>query len=343
MVFVRRGLSLIIEAMKKILVTGGAGYVGAVLVPKLLRKGHTVEVLDLFLYGDETLFPASYLDSGRLVLTKGDLRDSRLVTKSVQGTACIIHLAGISNDPSSDLDPGLTREVNIDATRWLIDAARDAGVSRFINASSSSVYGIKDEANVTEELPLEPLTVYSESKVVIEEYLRERRGKMIGVSIRSATVCGFSPRMRLDLTVNILTHHALKKGKVTVFGGSQKRPNIHIEDITDLYRDLIDMPSDRIDGMEFNACGANHTVMDLARLVKETVRPDAPIEVVATNDLRSYHISAGKIERELGFVPRRSIEDAVRDVARGFEENWIPNPDDDRHYNVRTMKKILQG
>ena len=329
--------------MKKIFVTGGAGYVGAVLVPKLLRAGHAVEVFDLFLYGDDTLFPSSYLNSGQLVLTRGDLRDQSLVKSRVRGVDCVIHLAGISNDPSSDLDPGLTREVNIDATCALIDAARDAGVSRFINASSSSVYGIKEEANVTEELPLEPLTVYSESKVAIEQYLHEKRGKMVAVSIRSATVCGFSPRMRLDLTVNILTHHALKKGKVTVFGGSQKRPNIHIEDITDLYRDLIDAPAEAIDGKEFNACGANHTVMDLALLVKKTVRPDAPIDVVSTNDLRSYHISGGKIERELGFSPRHTIEDAVRDVARGFEENRIPNPDDDRHYNVRTMKKILQA
>jgi len=190
--------------MKKILVTGGAGYVGSALVPKLLHDGQAVRVLDLCLYGDERLFPVQYLKSGQLEVTRGDLRDDRLVETALHDVDCVIHLAGISNDPSSDLDPALTREVNIDATKRLIDAARDKGVTRFINASSSSVYGIKEEANVTEDLPLEPLTVYSESKVAIEEYLRGHRGRMAAISIRSATVCGFSPRLRLDLTVNIL-------------------------------------------------------------------------------------------------------------------------------------------
>jgi len=327
--------------MKNVLVTGGAGYVGAILVPKLVNKGYQVKVLDLFLYADEKLFPAEMVKNKKLTLIRGDLRDKTVVKKALEGIDCIIHLAGISNDPSSDLDPELTKKVNIEGTKAMIDMARDQGIARFINASSSSVYGIKEEADVTETLPLEPLTVYSESKVAIEDYLRAKRGKMTAVSIRSATVCGYSPRMRLDLTVNILTHHAVTKGKISVFGGVQKRPNIHIEDISDLYCQLIETPANLIDGKEFNACGGNHTVMALAELVKSTVAPKATIEVVPTNDLRSYHVSAKKIKEVLGFEPKRSIADAIKDVAKAFNDHTIANPDDDAHYNVRTMKRIL--
>jgi nucleoside-diphosphate-sugar epimerase len=323
--------------MKNILVTGGAGYVGAVLVPKLLKKGYRVTVLDLFLYANETLFN----QSDNLKLVVGDLRDEALVKRTLKGIDCVIHLAGISNDPSSDLDPELTREVNINATERLIEFCKEAKIQRFINASSSSVYGIKDEPEVTEDLPLEPLTVYSESKVAIENYLREHRGNMTAVSIRSATVCGFSPRMRLDLTVNILTHHAVLKNKITVFGGIQKRPNIHIQDITDLYAFMITAPAEKIDGKEFNVCGSNATVMELAELVQETVAPHSLIEVVPTNDLRSYHISSDKIKKELGFSATHSVGEAIQEVAKAFKEKVISQPELDCYYNVKTMKRVL--
>jgi len=323
--------------MHKILVTGGAGYVGAVLLPKLARAGHEARVLDLFLYAEPEIF------SEEIKVFRGDLRDRELVRKALRGCDTVIHLAGISNDPSSDLDPQLTRDVNIQASEWLIDDAREMGVKRFINASSSSVYGIKEDPEVTEELPLEPLTVYSESKVAIENYLEANKGGMVSVSVRSATVCGYSPRMRLDLTVNILTHHALKKGKISVFGGTQKRPNIHIEDITDFYLKLVDAPAESIDGEKFNVCGANHTVAQIAELVRSTVAPECPVEVVATNDLRSYHIASEKVRRVLGFTPKRTIDQAVRDIAAAFAKNAIPSPDDDRYYNVKVMKQELAG
>ena len=166
---------------------------------------------------------------------------------------------------------------------------------------------------------------------------------MVAVSVRSATVCGYSPRMRLDLTVNILTHHAVKKGQIRVFGGVQKRPNIHIEDITDLYAELVETPANLIDGKEFNACGANHTVMEIANLVQGAVGAQIPIRVEPTNDLRSYHISASRIARELGFVPKRTIEDAIRDVAEALADSRIADPENDIHYNVRTMKKVLSA
>lgn len=328
---------------KHVMVTGGAGYVGAILVPKLLDKGYTVGVLDLFLYADDDLFPKSAIDSGKLKIHKGDLRSKDLIEEALKGADVVINLAGVSNDPSSDLDPDLTRAVNIEATKHLIDRCRELGVERFISASSSSVYGIKEEPNVTEDLPLEPLTAYSESKVAIEDYLDKNRGRMTAVSIRSATVCGYSPRMRLDLTVNILTHHAVLKDGIKVFGGVQKRPNIHIEDITDLYTSLIETPKHLIDGKKFNACGANHTVMEIAEMVRDTVSGDVSISVETTNDLRSYHISADLIKRELGFVPKRTIKDAIQDVASALKEKRIAEPENDRHYNVRTMKRVLEG
>ncbi len=327
--------------MKTVLVTGGAGYVGAILVPKLLKKGYAVRVLDLFMYAPLDLFKE--YEGKNLTVIQADLRDKAAVKKAVAGCDAIIHLAGVSNDPSSDLDPDLTRKVNVDATIYMIEEAKAQKVERFINASSSSVYGIKEEPNVTEELSLEPLTVYSESKVLIEKYLRSHRGSMTAVSIRSATVCGYSPRMRLDLTVNILTHHAVKKGAIRVFGGSQKRPNIHIEDITDLYSQLVETPAALIDGKEYNACGANQTVMQIAEQVQQKVGAEIPISIESTNDLRSYHISGEKIRRELGYVPKKTIADAIADVSNALSDQKIANPEDDCHYNVRTMKRLLEA
>ncbi len=323
--------------MKTILVTGGAGYLGSVLVPKLLGLGHEVRVLDLCLFGGEELFAPN----PRLQLIRGDMGRRELVDGGLAGADTVIHLAGISNDPSSDLDPALTRRVNIDASKLVIDRARALGVKRFINASSSSVYGIKSEPNVTEDLPLEPLTVYSESKVAIEKYLNENRGEMVGVHVRSATICGVSPRMRLDLTINILTHHAVTKGKITVFGGSQKRPNIHIDDVSDFYCRLLEADSKVIDGREYNVCTENHTVLELAKMVKETVAPEAVIEVQSTDDLRSYHVSAERARRELGFQPKHPLSDAVRDVANAIREGKLPREADARFFNIQVMKKAL--
>lgn len=325
--------------MEKVLVTGGAGYVGAVLVPKLLELGYAVRVLDLFLFSDESIYDKCR--GPNLEVYRGNLTNTRLVQSIVHRMDYVIHLAGVSNDPSSDLNPELTREVNIRATRALIDAARELKVKRFINASSSSVYGVKEEPNVTEDLSMNPLTVYSESKVKIEEYLATHRGQMEAVSVRSATVCGYSPRMRLDLTINILTHHAIKRGKITVFGGSQKRPNIHIDDVCEFYCQLLEAPAEKINGEAFNVCGANHTVAELAQMVQATVAPEAPIETQPTDDLRSYHVSAEKARRVLGFSPRKTIINAIEDVAAAIRSGRIENPERDCHYNVRALKKLL--
>src|ERR1700728_3614509 len=276
-----------------VLVTGGAGYVGAILVPKLLAAGHTVTVLDLYLYGDEVLKPVE--DHPQLIQIKGDLRHPAVVDKALAGCDAVIHLACISNDPSFELDPALGREVNYDCSRPLVKAAKRAGVKRFIYASSSSVYGIKDETDVTEDLPLMPLTDYSKYKAMCEEVLEEEREPgFVAVTLRPATVCGYAPRLRLDLTVNILTNHAINNGRITVFGGEQLRPNLHVEDMTDLYLLLLEQPDEAINGKTWNAGYHNLKVRTIADMVREQVGPKVDIVVTPTDDHRSYHVSSEK-------------------------------------------------
>jgi nucleoside-diphosphate-sugar epimerase len=323
-----------------IYVTGGGGYVGAVLVPKLLAAGYSVKVLDLFIYGEEAL--AAVADDPALTLVRGDLRDRALLEETLPGCDAVIHLACISNDPSFELDPGLGKSINYDAFEPLVRVSRDSGVRRFIYASSSSVYGIKEEENVTENLSLEPLTDYSKFKAMCEEVLaRYQSQEFTTVTIRPATVCGYSPRLRLDLTVNILTNHAVNRGRITVFGGEQRRPNIHIEDITDLYADLLSRPVEQVAGQVWNAGYENHRVREIAEIVRKVVGEQVEIVTEPTDDLRSYHISSKKIERDLGFVPRHTIEDAVRDLVAAFNAGLIPDPMTDiRYYNIKMMQAI---
>lgn len=324
----------------KVLVTGGAGYVGSRLVPKLLARGHQVTVLDLYLYGDG-IFDDLGAPAG-LRQVKGDLRDPAAVREALRGCDAVIHLACISNDPSFDLDPALGRSINFDAFRPLVRAAREAGVARFIYASSSSVYGVKEACEVTEDLPLAPLTDYSRFKAACERVLEEeRRPGFVTCTIRPATVCGYAPRLRLDLTVNILTNHAINKGRIRVFGGSQKRPNIHIEDMTDLYGLLLDLPGARIDGRVYNAGYENHTVMEIAQIVRDQVGPATEIVVEPTDDLRSYHVSSAKIAAELGFRATHSLGDAVRDLMAAFDAGKVPNSfENTRYFNIKRMQEV---
>lgn len=327
--------------MRSVLVTGGAGYVGAVLVPKLLKAGHFVKVIDLYLYGTDVLDAVKGHPNLRQI--QGDIRDTDLLEKEIPGTDAIIHLACISNDPSYELNPNLSKTINYDAFMPLVAIAKKNKVQRFIFASSSSVYGVKETDNVTEDLDLEPLTDYSKYKALCEEHLLKEQIKDFTVLIlRPATVCGYSPRLRLDLTVNILTNHAITNNRIKVFGGGQKRPNIHIEDVTDLYVESLRYPKEKIAGKIFNAGYENHTVRQIADLVKENLaRPGIEIVVEPTNDNRSYHISSEKIQRELGFKPRHTIAGAVRDLKKAFESGKIPNAmTDNRYYNIKTMQAV---
>ena len=329
--------------MKKVLVTGGAGYKGCVLVPKLLEAGYNVVVYDLMLFGSEGL-PAH----PKLQVVTGDIRDTKLFARTLQGVDQVIHMACISNDPSFDLDPSLSRTINYECFGPMVQASKDAGIERFIYVSTSSVYGVSDAPEVTEEHPFIPLTDYNKYKGLCEPFLiREQSPEFTTTIIRTATVCGYSPRMRFDLTVNILTNHAVNKGVITVLGGTQQRPNVHIEDITDLYVELLTMPKELIAGEAFNAGYENHTVAQLAEFVRKVVEDEFPekapikVQTAPSNDNRSYHVSSRKIAEKLGWKPKRTIEDAVRDLCRAFKQGKFRNSmSDDNYVNVRAVKKL---
>jgi nucleoside-diphosphate-sugar epimerase len=325
---------------KEVLVTGGAGYVGAVLIPKLLDKGYRVRVLDLYMYGDDVLDAVK--GNPALKQIKGDMRDVELLKGAIKGCDAVIHLACISNDPSFELNPDLGKSINYDAFLPLVKYSKEYGVKRFIYASSSSVYGVKEEDNVTEDLPLEPLTDYSKFKAMCEDVLRKERAPGFAVlTLRPATVCGYSPRLRLDLSVNILTNHAVNNKKIRVFGGTQQRPNIHIEDVTDLYIRSLEWPDEKIDGQVFNAGYENQSLNDLAATVKKVVGDDVAIVTEPTNDNRSYRISSARIKQALGFAPSHTIEDAVVDLVKAFRAGKIPNAmTDERYYNIKTMQRL---
>jgi nucleoside-diphosphate-sugar epimerase len=326
--------------IKNVLVTGGGGYVGAVLIPKLLENGYAVRVLDLFIYGEQVF--DNVRENLNLELYKGDIRDQSLLRKILPGCDAVIHLACISNDPSFELDPELGRSINFDAFAPLVDISKESGVKRFIYASSSSVYGIKEEKNVTEDLPLLPLTDYSKYKAMCEEVLLKKRAHgFLTLILRPSTVCGDSPRLRLDLTVNILTNHAVNNRKITVFGGQQMRPNIHIQDMAQAYIKSLEWSDEVIDGKIFNVGFDNFTVSEIAEKVRKVVGEDIEIVTTPSDDNRSYHVSSAKINKELGFVAQHSLEDAIRDLVASFQAGKIPNPmTDSRYYNIKTMQNI---
>lgn len=332
--------------IRSVLVTGGAGYVGAVLVPRLLEEGYRVRVLDLYIYGEQVLDTVK--GHPRLEQIKGDIRNQDVVKKAVQGCDAVIHLACISNDPSVELDPDLSRTINFEAFGPLVKMSKAAGVRRFVFASSGSVYGVSDSPDVTEEHPLVPVSLYNKYKAKCEPVLLEQQSpEFTTVIVRPATICGYSPRQRMDLTVNILTNHAVNAGKITVFGGSQMRPNLHMQDMVDLYVLMLRLPREKIAGQVFNAAYQNFSVAETAEIVRRVVgemvpdRKDMEIVTTPSDDIRSYHISSEKIRRVLGFVPKRTIEDGARDLVRALQAGLLPDSMSDiRYSNVKLMKAI---
>jgi nucleoside-diphosphate-sugar epimerase len=326
--------------MTKVLITGGAGYVGTLLTPQLLAEGHDVVVYDTCWYG-QFLEPHP-----RLTLIEADIRETDRFRHAVEGVDQVIHLACISNDPSFELDEALSREINFDCFEPMVKAAKSAGVRRFVYASSSSVYGVSDAPEVTEDHPLVPLTLYNKYKGLCEPILfSHQAADFVCTTIRPATLCGYSPRMRLDLSVNILTNHAVNNGRITVFGGEQRRPNLHIQDMCDLYKLLLKVENAPIAGQTFNVGQENQTIRAIADTVKRIVEAEfsdkAGIDIVTTpsDDKRSYHINSDKIARVLGFQAQRGIADAVRDLCTAFRAGKLPDSmNDERYFNVRTLK-----
>ena len=320
---------------KKIFVTGGAGYVGGILIPRLLQDGHSVTVLDLMIYGEEVL-----PNNVNLKAIKGDIRDQSVLRDLIPGHDIVIHLACISNDPSFEMNPDLGKSINLDAFRPLVEISRDNFVERFIYASSSSVYGVKEEPHVHEEMSLEPLTDYSIFKADCEKILLEYQSKdFTTITIRPATVCGYSPRQRLDVVVNILTNLAFHKREITIFGGSQLRPNIHIKDMAEAYISLINAPKEKVAGEIFNAGYENHSVRQIGEMVKEAIGQDVVLKTVPTDDNRSYHVSSEKMKKVLGFTATNTIRDACLELKHAFETGLLPNSlEDELYFNIKRMQ-----
>ena len=332
------------KKFKNIFITGGAGYCGSLLVPQLLESGYRVTVYDTLFFGDDFL-PRN---NTNLNIIKGDIRNSQKLKDSCQGHDAFISLACISNDASFELDENLSTSINLHAFEPMVKAAKDNGIKRFIYASSSSVYGVSDQKDVKEDHPLVPLTLYNKYKGMCEPILQKYcDNTFTGVIFRPATVCGYGPRLRLDLSVNILTNHALVNNKITVFGGDQLRPNLHIKDYCDVVDLLLCCEKEKIQKEIFNVGSQNMSISDIALLVRKIVQEEFPdrkkisIETSPTDDIRSYHINSDKIYNSLGFKPQSSIEDAIRSLCIAYREGKLSNSmEKDIFYNIRTMKKL---
>ena len=324
----------------RILVAGGAGYVGSKLVPALLEKGYKVTVYDLYLYGD--VFK-NLEKNENLKQIKADLRNFEQVDKALKKIDAVIHLACISNDPSFELDPALGKSINLDAFEPFVKLAKRNKVKRFIYASSSSVYGIKSEQNVTEDMELEPLTDYSKFKAECEKILMKYKSDhFVCTALRPATVCGYAPRQRLDLVVNILANLAYNTGKVKVMGGDQMRPNIHIDDMVRAYLHVLTAPKAKVQGEIFNVGYHNHTVLDLGQMAAKVMgrKRKVQLEIEKSNDNRSYHVNSDKIKKTIGFEPLYNIEKAIEDLFVAFEKKLLPDAlEDKRYFNIKTMKE----
>lgn len=333
----------------RVLVTGGGGYVGHRLVPRLLEQGYAVTVYDKFWFGDY------FEDHPHLLTVDGDIRDTEHLAVWMFGCDVVLHLACISNDPSVELDESLSRTINYECFEPMVIAAKENDVRRFVYCSTSSVYGVSDAPEVREDHPLVPLTLYNTYKGQCEPLLFKHQDKdFVCTTIRPSTICGYSPRQRLDLAVNILTNLAVNKREITVFGGQQKRPNLHIEDMVDCYLALIEAPEEKIAGQTFNVGARNYTIAELAEIVRDVVNREffdpfsnlAPITIKteASMDERSYQVNSDKIKEVLGFVPRRTIQDGIIDLCEAFYKGLLPDSlTDDRYFNVKRMRRVWEN
>ena len=327
--------------MKKIFITGGAGYCGSRLVPFLLKKNFKITVFDIMYFGKKFLPKHK-----NLKIIKGDIRDTRKLEKACKGHEIFINLSCISNDASFELDKNLSKTINLDAFEPMVKAAKRSGIRRFIYASSSSVYGLSKKKNVKEDHPLLPLTLYNKYKGMCEpKLLKHTDENFIGVIFRPATVCGYAPRLRLDLSVNILTSHAYFKNKILVFGGKQLRPNLHVQDYCNVLLKLISADKKLVQNEIFNVGYQNMSILNIAKKVKKIIEKKLnkkiPLEIVKSNDNRSYHINSDKIKNKIKFRPKYSIDYAVNELCNEFKKNKLKNVfNKNIYYNVKTVMKL---
>lgn len=323
---------------KSIFITGGAGYVGSCLVPRLLEKGYRVTVYDLFIY--DYKFP----EHPHLRQVRADIRDRKRLMEESRNADAFIHLACISNDPSFDLDPELGRSINYDAFPNIINAVRHGKSRLLLLASSTSQYGVKPaDMEVTEESEHEPITDYARYKYECEKLCRSSGlGGKAYAFVRPATLCGYAPRLRLDLSVNILTINALVSRKIRIFGGEQIRPALHILDMARFYELLLETPAGKISGEAFNVSHKNISIRELAELVKKTLGDSSiEFEVTPTDDRRSYHVNTDKMKRVLGFSTEYTFEDAILSIKEAYEKGLIKDAlDNPLYYNIKRMKEI---
>lgn len=324
-----------------VLVTGGAGYVGSALIPALLDEGYTVRVVDLFWYGRD-VYPG-YEHHPRLDLVELDIRNAEGMKAAMDGMDAVIHLACLSNDPSFELNPNLAKTINYDAFKGIREGAVSGGVQRFIYASSSSVYGVKDDPDVREDATPDPLTDYSKYKLACEHDLLDtaKDADMERVILRPATICGYAPRLRLDLTVNILTIHALVNHRIRIFGGKQLRPNINMQDMVRAYRMFLKAPGECVNNEIYNVGYQNKSVEDIALLVRNVLGEDVPLAYEPTDDMRSYHVNSDKIRNTLGFTAEHTIEEAIESLETAYREGMIHDPMNNTLYsNIKRMQEL---
>jgi len=333
--------------IKNILITGGGGYAGTVLTDYLVKKNYRITVYDKFLYGN-------YLNKNKNVkIFNKDILDYKSFSKACKNVDAVLHLACISNDPGFDLKPGLSKKINFDCFEKLVQISKNSGVKRFIYCSTSSVYGVSRSKNIKEDHPLKPLTDYNKYKGLCEPILFKYADEnFITVVARPATLCGYSPRCRLDITVNILTNHAFHNKEIKIFGGNQKRPNLHIKDMCRAYLKLIKSSPKKVQKEVFNIGFRNLKVKQIAKIVKKTVekffkkhgnKHAINLTYTPSNDKRSYHINSEKIKRKLNFHPKFNIEDAVLDLCEAFQNKKLINTfTDDNYYNIKVLNKIYK-
>lgn len=325
-------------AFKKVFVTGGAGYAGSALVPELLKKGYEIVVYDLYLYG------RPFMPHPRLKEIEGDIRDRSKIIKAAKGCDAFIHLACISNDPSFDLNPELGKSINFEAFKNVIDAVKINDIGRLIVASSTSQYGVKPaNFEVTEDTKAEPITDYAKYKIECENFLLDHdAGETDYVFVRPATLCGYAQRLRLDLSVNLLTINALINKKIKIFGGNQTRPALNIKDIVRFYELMLEAPREKIHKQAFNVSCQNMTIMQIAQLVKKVIGDDSiDFEVTPTTDSRSYHVNTDKMKKVLGFECKFSIEDGIRSIIQAYQNGMISDGlNNPLYYNIKRMKEI---